>query len=366
MFLELVLDSKKDCKGCKVQNTYNGEIFTLYGSVILASGGMSGLFPGHCTGTVENDTCVASTVFSQGVKLGNLEFIQYHPTTVRISGKQYLISEAARSEGGRFYILRNGKPWYFLEDLYGENGNLLSRDQVVKEIWNVQRREDCEKTVYLDMRGIPSDEWDNRLFGMRDICIEYLGQDPKKEPIPIQSGMHYFMGGILVDKNHRTNLKHLYAAGECACIYHGASRLGGNSLLGAVYGGYIAAKSALEEAIEPVGEVKKESGELLRKDEYLSKEIGDILRKSMDVIRDEASLKEGYEKILKLHQEGNLPFVEKNKVVLGLAMLQSAIDRKESRAAHVRIDYPEMKEAFRKVTVSQYDGKKVHVWFEEP
>ena len=118
---------------------------------------MSGLLPGHATGTVKNDGSVTAAVFRQGVELGNLEFIQYHPTTVPIPGKNLLVSEAARSAGGRLFTEKNGAPWYFLEDLYGSEGNLVSRDRAVTAMWKASFQTGSRLPVYLDMRGIPAE-----------------------------------------------------------------------------------------------------------------------------------------------------------------------------------------------------------------
>lgn len=167
--------------------------------------------------------------------------IQYHPTTAECGGKRILISEAARGEGGRLFALKNGQPWYFMEEKYPELGNLMPRDITAREIWKVSR----ESEVFLDMTGIPKDVISNKLTGLADDCMTYLNKDIQKEPIPVLPGIHYFMGGIYVDEHHRTVFQNLYAAGECCAQYHGANRLGGNSLLGAVYGGRIAADSAV-------------------------------------------------------------------------------------------------------------------------
>lgn len=242
------------CEGCVVRDRYTDEKIPLIGSVILACGGLSGLFKGHSTGTKGNDGSIAATVFYEGVELGNLEFIQFHPTAIRIPGKMLLISEAARSEGGRLYIERNGKPWYFLEERYGKEGNLVARDIAARNVWEVSNRTDCKPPVYLDMTGIKKEIWEEQLTDLKEECEHYLNKNPEKNPIPVEPAIHYFMGGILVDQDHRTNKNGLYAAGECACQYHGANRLGGNSLLGAFYGGQIAAKTALNELEEFAGE----------------------------------------------------------------------------------------------------------------
>ena len=123
-FLRLIINDNRCC-GAVIQNIYTNEILTFGGSVILATGGLNGLFDGLTTGTTQNTSDAAAAVFAQGVELANLEMIQYHPTTIQIQGKRLLISEAARGEGGRLFIKRNGKPWYFMEEKYPELKNLM-------------------------------------------------------------------------------------------------------------------------------------------------------------------------------------------------------------------------------------------------
>ena len=243
-FLSLILRDGC-CEGVWIRDSYTGECFALTGPVIFASGGLNGFFPGMTTGTASNSGDAAAILFAQGVAFANLEFIQYHPTTVQIPGKRMLISEAARGEGGRLFIYQDGSPRYFMEEKYPELGNLMPRDVVSREMYQLTR--DTGEQVYLDLRGLSNNTWKEKLSDLREEIRYYLALDPAKEPVPVSPGIHYFMGGILVDRGHRTSLSGLYAAGECACQYHGANRLGGNSTLGAIYGGMTAAVTAAAE-----------------------------------------------------------------------------------------------------------------------
>ncbi len=232
------------CCGCVIRDEYSQETVELPGdAVIVATGGMHGLF-GNTTGSLSNTGEVTAELFRLGVPLANGEMIQYHPTTVKCGGKRILISEAARGEGGRLFAMKDGKQWYFMEEKYPELGNLMPRDITAREIWKVSH----ESEVFLDMTEISEEIISNKLSGLADDCMTYLHKDIRKEPVSVLPGIHYFMGGILVDEQHRTPIQNLYAAGECCAQYHGANRLGGNSLLGALYGGRVAAKSACEQA----------------------------------------------------------------------------------------------------------------------
>ncbi|MDR1060765.1 MAG: FAD-binding protein, partial [Clostridiales bacterium] len=229
------------CAGCAVRDTRTGETVNLRGAVIVAAGGMHGLF-GSTTGSKDNTAEAAAALFRMGIPIANCEFIQYHPTTAAIPGKRLLISEAARAEGGRLFALRGGKPWHFMEEMHPELGNLAPRDVISREMALLGG------PAWLDMRRVPEAAMRERLRDTVDDCLALLRLDPRESPIPVSPGIHYFMGGIQVDEGHCAALPGLYAAGECCCQYHGANRLGGNSMLGAIYGGMAASRSAMARA----------------------------------------------------------------------------------------------------------------------
>lgn len=337
------------CRGVTVTDTFSGQNITLSGSVILACGGMSGLFEGLTTGTTQNTAEVAALCLEQGVELANLEMIQYHPTTIGISGKRLLITEAARGEGGRLFVNRSGKPWYFMEEKYPELKNLMPRDVVSAEMVAVTARDDCEKQVWLDMTGITKKVWQSRLSDLRAQVMHYLAIDPQRQPVPVSPGIHYFMGGIRTDAAHRTSCKNLYAAGECACQYHGANRLGGNSLLGAVYGGKTAAQTVLQEAqpidpIAPCADIYTEASPRFRA------AVSNILGRYLKILRCESELLQAQSELNALEPSAQNA-AEARLLRLAQATVQSALFRRESRGAHRRTDYPDTDPACQKQTV---------------
>lgn len=366
-FLRL-LTIQNTCLGVRIRDSYTGEIADYAGRNIICSGGMNGVFPGMTTGTSQNSGHVTATLFAQGVHLGNPEMLQYHPTTIGISGKRCLVTEAARGEGGRLYILRGGKPWYFMEERYPELGNLMPRDVVAREMFFVRQREDCENQVYLDLTGLSPEVWQFRLSDLRSELLHYLGTDPKTEPIPVQEGIHYFMGGIDVDIRHRTSMNGLWAAGECCCQYHGANRLGGNSMLGAIYGGKIAADTAADDetdsdsAPQPVSDNEPYAAE---DDAKCIRKISRILLSGLGIVRDAETL---YHAIQSLHQLRNTqeyPVRMRNRFLLAEAMLLAADARKESRGAHYRSDFPQADPSFRKTTVAVCEKGGVQIRFRD-
>ena len=378
---------EKVCCGLLIRDVYTGEEMRFAGPVLMACGGMNGLFPSRTTGTLINSGNAAARLFARGVRFSNLEMIQYHPTTLAIAGKRLLISEAARGEGGRLFVRRSGEPWYFMEEKYPEFGNLMPRDVVAREMYFVTHEADCDPQVYLDMRGISKEIFQKRLSDLRAELLHYGKPDPEKEPIPVEQGIHYFMGGIDVDVFHQTNLLFLYAAGECCSQYHGANRLGGNSMLGALYGGQIAAKTILKEgessfqyapeavaflhaheesASRPTESAAKDDTsstdpEGSRYDEetpQITAKMASLLYESLGIIREEKSMLRALEGLSLLLQEEGLTETDRNRIMLGEAILRSALFRKESRGAHFRSDFPERDEAFcGLVTAIKKDGK---------
>ena len=363
--LEGLLIRDGECSGAVISDDFTGEVFEFYGPVIMATGGLNGLFEGMTTGSTPNTSDAAAIALESGVELANLEFIQYHPTTIAIQGKRLLISEAARAEGGRLYVKRRGYKWYFMEEKYPELKNLMPRDVVSSEMVKVTSRAECEDQVYLDMTEIPEIIWQKRLSDLREQCMNYLNIDPVTEPVPVSPGIHYFMGGIRVDEEHRTSVPNCYAAGECACQYHGANRLGGNSLLGALYGGKVAAQSVLKYADRDALYRKNalEDVPAQRVSPELSKRITEILASSLQIVRHEATINNSLREIrLLLTKADNA--AERRRIRLAQAVLLSAKSRRESRGAHKRTDYPERDDVnFRRQTVARRKGDGIEICF---
>lgn len=369
-FLSLRLEDGV-CKGVEVRDVYTGVCYYFEGRVILASGGLAGVFKGLTTGSTANTGFVTEKVFEQGVRLSNLEMIQYHPTTIKIADKACLVSEAARGEGGRLFIYKNNEKWYFMEEKYPELKNLMPRDVVSREMYFVSRDNDAQ--VYLDMTALSKEVWTDRLPDLREEIIHYLGKDPKNEPIPVAPGIHYFMGGIDVDINHATSVENLFAAGECCSAYHGANRLGGNSLLGAVYGGQCVAetvakfekaeKTEFGETIKPQElAMAKECDKtcIENKKESFIIEVRNILFEAMGIVRNEEGLKKGLlglEGLAKKHFNKE----EAARINLARAIILSGMYRKESRGANYREDYPKRDDAYKGMTRVSLKGDKIDI-----
>ena len=360
---ESLLIFENGCEGVIVRDLYSLKRLRFKGPVILATGGMNSLFPGLTTGTTANTGDVTAYLYSEGIPLSNLEFIQYHPTTAAIEGKRCLISEAARGEGGRLMVMRDGKPWYFMEEKYPELKNLMPRDITSREI--VMNSSDG--TAFLDMTGLAGDVWTTRLSDMKEEITTLLGTDPSKEYVKISPGIHYFMGGIYVDANHKTSVDGLYAAGECACRYHGGNRLGGNSMLGALYGGKVAAKSLSETSFgfgaggsgsgDVSGDIEEGVDSCFEYTDFTAPScVTSVLTKAVGIIRDGKQMEDALSKLDDI-DDSSFTKKDRNRLLLSRAILISALGRKESRGAHFRSDYPLKDDVnFKAKSVIRYEG----------
>lgn len=383
--------------GVVCENTDDGSLNFYHSDILIAaSGGMGGLFAEH-TGSCASDGSLTASLLASGVEMANLEMIQYHPTTVKVGNKRMLISEAARGEGGRLFTMKDGKRYYFMEDWHGEKGNLMPRDIVSKSIYQIcdimKLGLNNQQQVGLDLTQLSEDTLFNKLKEVSDATKLYLHLDPSKQVIPVYPGVHYFMGGISTDSFHHTLIAGIYAAGECACIYHGANRLGGNSLLGAVYGGIKAANSGHDDAL--INDDKRIQQASRLADSYiktlttkmeqqsdadtinylaLQSMLQDIIEKHLGIMRSEATLKQGLQQ-LKLLQDKHPVLLKRhisdaiaceNFKLLGEAILKSACFRQETRGAHIRTDYPKTDDDhFKKTITSFYENGEIKIRSDE-
>ena len=379
-FHSALVDNGK-CYGALLYNEVERRLETVYAdSVVVATGGQNLLF-GKTTGSTVCDGYAVAKLYEQGASLRNLEFIQYHPTTVETPQKRMLISEAARGEGGRLYYVENGERVYFMEKLYGERGNLMPRDVVSKCIY------DAPSQVYLDISFLGKRVIEERLSEVAEVCRKYAGIDVTKESIPVYPSVHFFMGGMAVDVNHKTNIDRLYAVGECASMYHGANRLGGNSLLAAIYGGKVAARDIAEASFDGAtpdfsAYITAEEQRVAKSLEsespfsavYIRRELAKLMNDCLGITRTEEKLLEGIEGVDyylsvtdKLIYDSDVSlyvgYSIRPMLLLARAILTSALARKETRGAHIRSDYPQRSSELECASVCDYRNGEHNVSF---
>jgi len=405
-FLSAIIDQKGVARGITALSLRSMELVAFPAeAVILATGGIGAIF-GKSTNSVVCTGSAQSAVFQQGAYYANGELIQVHPTTIPGEDKLRLMSESARGEGGRVWVPRDVKDkrdpksipeaekFYFLEEWYPKYGNLVPRDvatrAIHKVVYELGLGIEGQPMVYLDLTHIDRKTLDHKLGGILEIYQKFVGVDPHDHPMKIFPGMHYTMGGLWVDFNQMTNVPGLFAAGECEYQYHGANRLGANSLLSCIYGGFQAGPNALKYA-KSLPAAEGDGGaaaEIQRQKEIndgllnskgtenpfrLWRELGDTMTKHATVIRYNKGLQQADEKIVELierykninlsdrSQWANTSFAFArqlgNMLQLARPIVQGAKLRDESRGAHYKPDFPERNdEKFLKTTKASFTG----------
>jgi succinate dehydrogenase flavoprotein subunit len=392
-FLSAVLDGNQVCRGICAMDLRTMEVRTFPAdAVIIATGGVGMIF-GKSTNSVVCTGSAQGALYQQGAFYANGEFIQVHPTAIPGEDKLRLMSESARGEGGRVWVPKQpgdkrdpqsipaNERWYFLEEWYPKYGNLVPRDVATRAIFKVVYEYnlgiDGQPMVYLDLTHIDRKVLDRKLEGILEIYEKFVGDDPRDVPMKIFPGMHYTMGGLWVDFNQQTNIKGLYAAGECEYQYHGANRLGANSLVSCIYGGFVSGPNAVKYARSQEASTDGVSSSVFqaeqkRQEEFndllinnpgnenpfqIWRELGAVMTKNCTVIRYNKNLQETDAKLVELlHRFRNVNLSDKsmwantsfvftrqlyNMLQLSRVIAQGACLRNESRGAHYKPDFPD-------------------------
>ncbi|WP_153558996.1 succinate dehydrogenase flavoprotein subunit [Roseimaritima sediminicola] len=405
-FLAPIQDDSGRCRGVVAQDMSSMEIRAFPADAVIVASGGCGLVYGRSTMSVFCNGSAASRCFQAGADYANGEFIQVHPTAIPGSDKLRLMSESARGEGGRVWVPRKPQDarapkdipdsdrFYFLEEHFPEYGNLVPRDIATREIFDVCVNEGLSvepdrMCVYLDLTHIERRELDRKLGGILEIYEKFQGVDPRDVPMKIFPAVHYSMGGLWADyarsadgglepgapQNQMTRIPGLYAMGECDYHYHGANRLGANSLLSCIFTGLFASPSLISYAQSAGGSYRDVPASLLesavkaqqtRHDELLKgtgdenpylihQELGDVMTRSATVVRRNDQLQSAIETVDELHQRAkrvhlsdsgswtnqNVIFAKALQDMFPLAkcILKGALQRDECRGAHFKPDF---------------------------
>jgi succinate dehydrogenase / fumarate reductase flavoprotein subunit len=405
--LSNVIDADGVCRGVIAQDLNTMEIRVFKAdAVVLATGG-AGLVYGKSTNSAINNGLAAAVSYRQGVKYANGEFIQVHPTAIPGTDKDRLMSESARGEGGRVWTYKDGKPWYFLEEKYPKYGNLVPRDVATREIFDVVVNQGLgvngKRAVYLDLTHKNRDELDRKLGGILEIYEKFKGTDPREVPMEVFPSVHYSMGGLWVDNEKQmTNIPGLFAAGECEYQYHGANRLGANSLLSCTHGGFLAGESVteyikgLKKTSSDISEeeykkqirieedlisglMKQEGNENAR---ALHVELGNLMTENVTVVRDNKKLAETLVKISEIEErlkKAKMPdssrwanqamfYTREVLYMIDLAKIitKGALNRNESRGAHYKPEFPDRDDdSWLKTTIASFKDGEPDLSYEE-
>ena len=405
-FLSLVLDDEGGCRGATAMELRTSKLRAFPAeAVVVATGGLA-LIYGRSTMSNNSTGAPASRVYQQGARFANPEFIQFHPTGIPGHDKNRLMSEACRGEGARVWVPRKAgdtrnpreipeaERFYFLEEWYPAYGNTVPRDVGSRAIFRVVHHMGLgiggQDMVYLDLTHQPHEFLQKRLGGILEMYKTFTGEDPYTQPMKIFPATHYSMGGLWVDyaadekngrmadvhpRNHMTSIPGLYAAGECDFAYHGANRLGANSLLSASFSGYVAGESvgayikSLGRSRKPLPESSYEA-ERKRQEEInrgilnsdggenafaLHGELGDLMRAKVFVERDNKGLDEALNGIGELKDRAHRISLDdrgtnmnqslswarqvRDMVVLAEAIAKGARLRDECRGSHYKAEF---------------------------
>jgi fumarate reductase flavoprotein subunit len=396
---ELLVEDGR-CQGLTAIEMRSGQMRHLRaGAVIVAGGGAGRMFPFTTNGAIKTGDGMA-LAYRAGVPLKDMEFVQYHPTGLPSTGT--LLTEACRGEGG---VLLNKQGRRFLQD-YGmgpetplghpvlKTMELGPRDRVSQAFWHEQKKGNMVPTQWgdamlLDMRHLGEKRINERLPLVRDMSISYMGVDPVKDPVPVRPVVHYMMGGIHTDLRAATPLAGLFAAGECACVsINGANRLGSNSLTELLVFGRRAALSALEyvgSGVRAAGGAALADAAQARVRELMQRSgggetVAGLRTEMMHAMEEHAGIYRSGEGLaaaaaklaelrrryrsLELHDKTNvyntdlLQALELGSMLdCAEAAVVSALERRESRGAHQRLDFPERDDRnYLRHSLAQYRG----------
>jgi L-aspartate oxidase len=363
MATALLVDDGR-CAGVEARDLAGGGIIrVLARATLLATGGLGCLYRRTTNPSVATGDGVA-LAFRAGARVRDMEFIQFHPTALATPGTpKFLISEAVRGEGA---ILLNLAGEAFMHR-YHEQRELAPRDEVARAVLN-EIKKSGEAFVHLDFSPIGREKIQRRFPGILAEC-QKRGFDPLEAPIPVSPVAHYSMGGVDVDLHGATSLPGLYAAGECACTgVHGANRLASNSLLEGLVFGARTAESMLSEAILPprtVATLEQLPPQPVPVAGEVYGEIREMMWDEVGIIRSEHSLNNALKNLARLTRDSEASenptrweIERANMALVADIIVRAALNRKESRGAHYRTDYPESSpdRMFHNLLYQDHDG----------
>lgn len=433
-FMRLVLDEQGIARGIVYMDLFNLKLDVMRADAVVIATGGPGLIFKKSTNSTFCTGAANGRLYMQGMKYANGEFIQVHPTAIPGEDKLRLMSESARGEGGRIWVYgdsskqimapdgrmipcgKTGEPWYFLEELYPAFGNLVPRDIGSREVLRVcdlGLGVDGKMQVYLDLTHLSAEKF-HKLESILDIYQKFTGDDPRKVPMKIFPAVHYSMGGAWVDwpaaddsdrftrYRQMTNLTGCFNVGESDYQYHGANRLGANSLLSCIFGGLTVGvevpryldslQSSYKESSSSIYEEALQLEKAFKQDlmtrqgnenvHVLHDELAVWMVNNVTVRRVNLDLEHSIQKIKELRERykkislddrsqfANQTYIFANQfasmIELALVITKSALLRNESRGAHFKAEFPlRDDEHWLKTTIAQYEPEEPCITYQK-
>ncbi len=421
-FLRLIMDEEGRACGIVMHDLFNLSLHILKGdAVVMATGGLGVIYKMSTNSTFCTGAAMGR-LYLQGMKYANGEFIQIHPSCIPGTDKLRLISESVRGEGGRIWVYgdssktiefpdgskracgKTGEPWYFLEEMYPAFGNLVPRDIGAREILRIYEAGlgiDGKLQVFLDITHLAAEK-QHKLESVLEIYRKFTGDDPRKKPMKICPGVHYTMGGGWTDWpaaddpdrwqrfRQMTNLKGCFNIGESDHQFHGANRLGANSLLSCIFSGLVAgvevpryietmpekevAEAVYKEAFQKEEQIQQKllSQEGAENVHQLHDELSDCMMRFVSVKRDNPSLEKAIQTIKEIRKRyENISLSDRGKTLnqtyvfahqfkamleIALVIAKGALLRNEFRGSHFKSEFQQRDDVnWLKETIAVYD-----------
>ncbi len=380
MAVELLINSDGECKGVVTFNDLTQEYEAIYSSaVIIASGGLGQLYKYTTNPAVATGDGIA-LAYGAGAIIQDMEFIQFHPTALALDTDEnrFLISEAVRGEGAKLVDFKGSQRVEFMSK-YHDKRELAPRDIVTRAIFNEMQKNHLSN-VYLNSTHLQKPMLEKRFPNITRICEEN-GIDISKDLIPVSPAAHYSMGGIKTTIEGKTSIRGLYAIGEVASTgLHGANRLASNSLLECVvcahelanylsFANLIPPKQIDENVKTTLDKYTQDIEDIEYDIDALKSELQNLMWDYVGILRDEKSLSTANEKLQQLKTKfsnneklfNKWEYEFKNMLTVAQLVIDSALQRKESRGAHFRKDYPQTNEIAQHNLIVKNENKHVFI-----
>lgn len=404
-FVSPVLDGRGICRGIVAQNLATSSFEPFKADAVIACAAGSTEAFGRFSASAGGEACVSGALYRQGAYYANGEFVRTHPTALFCADRLRPLSWQDCLQG-RFFVPRNGNPWYFLEEWFPKIGTSFSPDIVNralhKVVYELNLGVEGRPLVHLDFSHLDRKIFEGALSGLTNLGLKFAGTDPRRSPLTVTPCVTAALGGLWTDDDHMTNIPGTFAAGGCSAHYHGANILPGNALLASTFGGFAAAGKMLDYCAGLArGCDETDEGHFInecsrQREKFqglidmsgpenlhrLHEELGETMIESMSSVRSNAKLASALDRVREFKERfdrGGVSdkgqtlnreavFARRLNHALDLAhvMILGALLRDESRGGHYKPDFPERDdEKYLKTTKARWGKEEPLISYED-